>query len=620
MSRLQDTRNPTQLINQLNKELQKQLQECQLKDIKLKAHNYVFGIDNLQELIYYIQATTSSTGLANHYYLNVLFFKEFAEQLNRFYLRFQQLFPEGGGGDDSRKKLEEVMAVLQRHHHTFIKMITQMLEEYDLSYALDGTLKPPSIIAELTVDLLLSTLRATSQAETESTTNCSRLYASLIDIGMSIFDAFNQPGSELKSSSSSSPSDGSLGTKLFIFVSTLLKTLYSKGMTQYMKRVFDSSINPKTPLSILSQSTIVIPMIIDFYRYSSFCLIDLACEDDKDNDINDSYTKRAQEYLDILVTIPNLNLSLFQGPEIDMLQKSTSVMKSSSATSISLLEREEVSLLFILNYLIGLTRIEQLMTPSITYKQELKFLAKSLKFSLSSDIRQQSLPNSRSSSISSLFQMQHQHQESLMGGRTTQIEAISHDSFSPATAAGGGGGGGTASTSSSFCSNACLTSIIHHGSYLEKANLVLNLLRDLNADNLDFNKIITSYNSDSKLNTNFKHSFLLLEQSEHGKFRYVQLVNKVSRLLALLSLKYMVDGVGINSIPRVQLEKKFELSLESVVSVKSLLSYSINVDDQVVQFSSIKHSPTSISQQLKTHEQIFATSSLLQKTLGVLKH
>lgn len=545
-----------------------------MKDIKLKAHNYVFALENLQELIYYIQAITSATGLQNNYYVNVIFLYEFSQQLNRFHTRFQQLFSE----NDELKK-SEIALLLQNHHATFMTMVSEVLgENFDTEYVL--SLKSPLLVENI-VNLLQSTLETIQHSDSES---YASIYKNITNIGMDLFDLFRD-----------SPSGGSLPAKLLVFVTMLLKELYANGETQYLVRIFgnndiSSSVSSKTPIEIMARATVPISTIIDFYRFSSFCLVELSNLDE--NTIIEAYNIQAQEYLDVLLQIPSLNLHLFQALDIDI-PNSTKVNWVENSTLISLTEREEISLIYILNYLLSLTRIEQLTTPTPSFTAELLFLLKSLRFSLSSDIRQQSLPNSRSSSVSSLFQMQSQE--------TTRphIEILISNP-----------------------SSRCLTSIILDGSYLEKVNLVLGFLTFLSRPTLDLRKIISSCNRESRLSSNFKHSLSLLEESEYGKHKYVVAINTITKLLALLSLKAMVDGIGMNNLPRSQLETKFDIPLDSIFSVKNLLQYSVTLNsngEEVFQFNTLKPLPSSISQQLGIHDEILATTNLLHTASSVLK-
>ncbi|EGW33065.1 uncharacterized protein SPAPADRAFT_60381 [Spathaspora passalidarum NRRL Y-27907] len=300
---------------------------------------------------------------------------------------------------------------------------------------------------------------------------------------------------------------------------------------------------------------------MNFYRFTAYNLITISLQAEPPK-IIDSYNRLADIHLKILLSFPNLNLNAYS--EIKLEQQGETGYTAPPPHGgergfappggfrdkredfiMSISERQELSLMYILNSLLSLRSITKFVDTSPLYKSELSFLAKSLSSSLSRDIDElASQPTSTHSSVVSFPQLNQLEKEKSLD--FMQRKMINN-------------------------------SVLIHGSYKEKLGNIVKLCNFLNDGNLTIPALCQKYHS-------------TISESTHGTESLRFAVEAVLKLLILLSLERISNGV--NSISVVNLRKLFFIdgSIEDVFKVKKVLDYEIQVQngDEVLVLSKNK--------------------------------
>lgn len=225
--------------------------------------------------------------------------------------------------------------------------------------------------------------------------------------------------------------------------------------------------DPELPMDLIASSSINLVDVMNFYRYVSFNLVSLSVNDRK-------YTKLAEIYFRILLAFPNLNLNLFIKDEDE---KGLFIDKRDEFI-VNLLERQELSLMYILNYLLDVGSLRKLLESSQLYQKEFLFLVDSVSLSLSKDIDK--LASQTTSTRSSMVSIPQYNMEI---ERKLEIEK---------------------KLASSKYKYSSLGSVIFNGSYKEKLRLIVNFGECLLSPNLLVKelKTKTADNNDSYVESN----------------------------------------------------------------------------------------------------------------------
>lgn len=237
------------------------------------------------------------------------------------------------------------------------------------------------------------------------------------------------------------------------------EAVYKLGMSPLIIPLLDD-FNPETPMELINNGGINLADIMNYYRYTAFNLVSLSMDNDR------KYNKLAEVYFRILLRFPNLSVSLYCSEEEE---KPTEGNDKRDQFIINLPERQELSLMYVLNYLLSLNSLRKLIETSPLYKDELKFLVKSLSSCLSKDIDQlASQPGSTRSSMVSIPQFTNEIERKI----ALEKKFTSKSKFSS------------------------LGGVILHGSYKEKLKLVVNFGEVFDTPNTKLSTII------EKLSTN----------------------------------------------------------------------------------------------------------------------
>lgn len=299
-------------------------------------------------------------------------------------------------------------------------------------------------------------------------------------------------------------------------------------------------------MPVVKGKSLQIETLIDYFRFSAFCLV--SCNIELDT-IDDQLTRKADVFLKVLLNLPNLQLSNY----VLELEKSGDFLMQLSTRYVPVSEREEISFFYILNYLLRLRRLESLAETEKYFKSELRFFNDSFNKRVASELdRLVSVPLSRNGSTTSVPRMAEMFNEDL-GVNTTST----------------------------------LSSILCDGSYKERLRLVVDFFGLLGVD--------IRVGSLSRLVQTFDMSYLndqeepeaqisgfsdvwsvmsrIYSSNYSGKKLYLGAIDKIVRLLQLLSLKFLSTTIGHAQSPREILDKVFHSSytIDQVLLVKDLL-------------------------------------------------
>lgn len=345
--------------------------------------------------------------------------------------------------------------------------------------------------------------------------------------------------------------------KSFPLLTAFIRAAYSSGESQLVVpylRPFSNGllpiIDPKFPILLVQSLGVMYPTLVSYYKYTAFNLVTLALQEDK---INSKYLHMADVYFKVLLNFPNLNLSVYRDLELEQFLTESQqgyYENSQPALMISVQERQEISLLFILHYLLSTTTLESIVSPDHYCKAELTFLIRSLSTTLSRDLDRSASKSytSRSNSAVSFQQLTELENES----RRKQVHSVKFKS---------------------------LSTIILHGSYKEKLTLVVSFLELFIKKFRNIPKQISQYGFNPVSHSDFEHLVSNIDSVKYpGKILYAQSIMKITRLFNLVGIKHLVASGGINVIPEQTLQEMFcsKDEITDVLKVKDLLSYSVD--------------------------------------------
>lgn len=293
-------------------------------------------------------------------------------------------------------------------------------------------------------------------------------------------------------------------------------------------------------LPVVGHDALPLKTVVDYFRYSSYCLVSHAADLDT---IDDRVTRRADIFFRVLLGLPCLLLSNYPLH----LNKYGDFMTNLQAKLVSYAEREELAFFYLLNYLFKLTRLDALVDADRHRDAELRFFIDSFHNRIAFDLEELvSVPLSRSSS----------------------------DVFMPRSAEPSDQGVPTAFA---------LCSILSDGSYKERLRLVadffalvyartqlgslLGLAETFDLSQLHAKLDLTALGPASEISSVVSRVDLA---KFPGKQLYLMAVDKVVRLVLLLALKYVSLSTVVYLLPTDILARYFscKYTLEQIVLVK----------------------------------------------------
>lgn len=387
-----------------------------------------------------------------------------------------------------------------------------------------------------------------------------------------------------------------------------LKVAYCAGESETIlpllapfKKNLDPIINPRLPIQLVQESTVHLHHLIDFYRYTAFNLLSLALRGDK---IDDFFANLAAIYFNVLLNFPNLSLRAYREikilpPHLSELEREELENEDEPKSLVPLEERQEISFLFIINYILSATSLSKLTDPDEYFSTELNFLVNSLSTSISSDLdRSASHSGSHSNSIVSLHPLDDIQQSHGYPPRKKQYNRIKFKS---------------------------LSTIISYGTYKEKLSLIVKFLELFKPETISTSKIISTLplNASSDLpESDVQHIVSNIDNNHYpGKMLYVSTLYKITQLVKILGIKQLVLYGGINNISETQLNNIFgcNIDIETTMNVKKLVDFEINSDNIVTFSPIIKHDKQADEKTVQKQLQIFLQTKQLQAVAEALQ-
>lgn len=297
-------------------------------------------------------------------------------------------------------------------------------------------------------------------------------------------------------------------------------------------------ISERFPFNLTTHLDTDLPLLMDFYKYAGFCLVTLAVLDPSASHIKSEYADLANNFLVPLLTLPNLSLSNYTTNE---LAGNPGAIASSLRSGQYILdkEREEISFFYVLSYLLRLRRLSTLVEPVPRFKAEVRYFASSFGRRISSDL---------------------------------DILASSHQSYSNSTISMLSLEQ-RASTVAPAANANTMSSILYEGTYKEKLHLVkifFETLSSLGFPHLPaLSKLIQVFNfksvpegsllTSSMRNQDFHHLLTNVDIVTYpGKKLYVEAIEKIIRLVQILTLKHLHTTLGLDTQPNELLTHLFK--------------------------------------------------------------
>ncbi|KAL6452241.1 hypothetical protein SBY92_001499 [Candida maltosa Xu316] len=243
------------------------------------------------------------------------------------------------------------------------------------------------------------------------------------------------------------------------------EVIYKLGKSELIVPLLDT-LDPEIPINMIINGSINLVDVMNYYRYVAFNLVTLSLLEN-----SKKYNQLAEVYFRILLRFPNLGLNLYTIEDEDKSLKSD----KRNEFIINLAERQELSLVYVLNYLLSLRSLRNLIDSPTLYKNELKFLVRSVSFCLSKDINElASQPGSTRSSMVSIPQYKMEVEKKV------ELER-------------------------KFCDKGKFSSLggtILYGSYKEKLKLVINFGEAFDTPNINLSNIYDRLNTHNLVDTN----------------------------------------------------------------------------------------------------------------------
>ncbi|CAH2350500.1 hypothetical protein CLIB1423_01S11518 [[Candida] railenensis] len=423
-------------------------------------------------------------------------------------------------------------------------------------------------------------------------------------------------------------------------------------------------ISPTSPLKLVENCILDLDVLIDYYRYTSFAMLALSLETSQ---VNNDYNDLADVYFKILLKFPSLNLRLWNNLEsakspianfgfklnseggIDDESSSlqpvledddedavppnsniagyndiTGIPSAAGKTSLSqetrylsMEDRQEVSLLYLLNYLLKLKDFKSLICPANSFTNELHFLVTTLSTTISVDIHNSVSISSGSVSMSQLYQKEQERERKIS---TSSITSYSNG------AGGISNSGLTLASTSVKCKS--ISSILFHGTYKEKLTTVINYFETLRKDKFSVSTLLSKYayvengKDMMAIESEFDRLVCNMESVRYpGKIKYVNAIRKVTSIIKATSILHWVRTTNIENIPEGILQRKF--SLENLLQEDEILKNLVEVRKEhqgnVVNFPNIQHQGESgsidneITNQIEINELTLKMNALKEK-------
>ncbi|EDK37238.2 hypothetical protein PGUG_01336 [Meyerozyma guilliermondii ATCC 6260] len=353
-----------------------------------------------------------------------------------------------------------------------------------------------------------------------------------------------------------------------------LRCAYIAGLSHYTTDILKAT-SPLEVIPLIEESSIEYSVINDFFKYSAFNLVTNSV---RGNSIEDKYNLHADLFFRVLLNLPNLKLSVFhkynfneESAESAVWPEPATPRDPAFVADDPLVRRQEISFMYILNYLLSLTDMSQLVDPDGYYERELQFLSSSLTWRNTKDIRNASRSGSTHSEASLYMEPRDDEAEA-----PANMTAASHPS---------------------------LSSMILHGTYSQINIMVCQIFNNLKKPTLNIPFVLKAYNlsKDSELHYNVS---LIDPEKFPGKIAYASVLDKIVRLLHVLSAQFLVDRTGLDAIPTGLVDS---MSLQQIdTTIKPLMARYESQSAKTSDLKSRKGKTLALAQSIQMLDEISA--------------
>lgn len=306
-------------------------------------------------------------------------------------------------------------------------------------------------------------------------------------------------------------------------------------------------INPLFPLKLLRFSEVTYFDLVDYYRYAAYNFVSLSLKSDHISGLD--YNLEADVYLKTVLNLPSLNPITYER-DINEEVSDNKVKSREGPYLLSFLERQEVSLMYVLNYLLKLRSLKELVEQEHLLKAEIEFLVSSL-----------------SASISHMFNSardlrgSYSDVDSSEGQRLTDAIKLWHSQT--------------------------LSSPLFHGSYKEKLVLIIILFDHLKENDLDLASIIRNYSIQREEKNLISKVVGQMNASKFpGTSKYIECVGKIVRIFQEISVKHLAYSCGMQKLPLYYIKELFDNSENFISSLDEKSSIQQKGDFVEVSFES----------------------------------
>ncbi|KAK6203187.1 uncharacterized protein RJT21DRAFT_119332 [Scheffersomyces amazonensis] len=327
----------------------------------------------------------------------------------------------------------------------------------------------------------------------------------LVDIQQVVLKIFKEPG---------------LAESGFSIITQFLKVTYMTGESLLIVPLFSLPIiDPEYPMKVIQTIETNLKYVLYYYKYVALNFLAISI-------LNNSsfYNKIADIYFKVLLHFPNLQLNLY------FFGDNKPISGRVNESLISLLERQEISLMFVINSLLKLSDIQSYCEMSKLYNTEFEFLYASLSTVLAGDLdRSASRPGSAHSSaisVPKIYQLELQKDSEFR--KNQKRNAILLRSFSY---------------------------LILYGSYKEKINLIIEFLNDVSFGKAE--GFLNPFYKGEKL-----EDYKLIRSDGSGKEVFIYATNKIRQHIRSLATSFLCDNAGLKSS-----ENQFDISLPTSLDV-----------------------------------------------------
>ncbi|CUM65132.1 uncharacterized protein PRCAT00002759001 [Priceomyces carsonii] len=315
------------------------------------------------------------------------------------------------------------------------------------------------------------------------------------------------------------------------------------------KGFHDPIVNPKFAIEAVKSFSVDYNDVINYFKYVAFNLVTLSLGDNVT--ISDFYNEAADTYFVVLLNLPNIKVE--QHPFTFASYRDEEINTST--------ERKELSMLYLINYLLKLNDIGQIINPCDNFISELKLLTNSLSKDLTSEMTNLTRRGSSFSSERSRSESESDLSEKRQNSTACLVS---------------------------------LSSILLDGTYKEKLIMLVHFF-DLFKNEIKISKILKKL-YDNNAMTTFQHMVSMIDPKKYpGKCLFANAINFISKLLFVLSIKFLAFNGGLNNVSEVQLNEMFatNCSVIDALKVKHVLDYKAEIGpdgDLVFNFISLKPS------------------------------